>query len=210
MECGQIVVRISGVYWGKARKSPHREDDFVNSANSLPDHSLESQETRPAFTLTGFAVRTTNQVEMGPHGLIPGLWKTYYQSGLPLDSAVRNPHLIYALYTDYESDASGAYTLVIGHESAEAVPTDEAGETRRAFASIDQERFCARVPDSRYRVFKTRRGPFGEVVAETWGQIWAYYEQSSEQRAYTGDFELYDTRQFDPEAAEVSIYIAIR
>lgn len=181
----------------------------MNTAHSLPDHLPETQEARPAFSLTGFAVRTTNQAEQGPHGLIPGLWRTYYQSGLPLDSSVSHPHLIYALYTDYESDASGAYTLVIGHESAVASAGD-AAEEPRAFVSAEQERFRALVPASRYRIFKTRKGPFGEVVAEAWGKIWAYYAQSTEQRAYTGDFELYDTRDFDPEAAEVSIYIAVR
>ncbi len=181
----------------------------MNIANSLPDNMPEAQEVRPAFALTGFAVRTTNQAEHGPHGLIPGLWRTYYQSGLSLDSAVCSPHLIYALYTDYESDASGAYTLVIGHEST-AASAGENVEGHRAFAEAEQERFRALVPASRYRIFKTRRGPVGEVVAEAWGRIWAYYEQSSEQRAYTGDFELYDTRDFDPEAAEILIYIAIR
>ncbi|OWR31870.1 AraC family transcriptional regulator [Saccharibacillus sp. O23] len=181
----------------------------MNIAHSLPDNLPKAQEARPSFSLTGFAARTTNRAEQGPDGLIPGLWRTYYQSGLPLDSSVANPHLIYALYTDYESDASGAYTLVIGHESA-AASAEDAAEEPRAFVSAEQERLRALVPASRYRIFKTRRGPVGEVVAEAWGQIWAYYEQSSERRAYTGDFELYDTRDFDPEAAEVSIYIAVR
>ncbi|MEJ8305661.1 GyrI-like domain-containing protein [Saccharibacillus sacchari] len=179
----------------------------MSIAKFLPDHESQIFTYRPAFALTGFAARTTNAAEFGPYGKIPELWRTYYQSGLPLDSSIRKPHLIYALYTDYESDASGAYTLVIGHESAAAdgpTPIE-----RRRFSEDETERLRALVPDSRYRIFRTRKGPISEVVAETWGEIWAYYEQSSERRAYSGDFELYDTRDFDPEAAEVSIYIAV-
>lgn len=180
----------------------------MSIAKYLPDPDPQIFASRSAFALTGFAARTTNADEFGPYGKIPELWRTYYQSGLPLDSSVRRPHLIYALYTDYESDASGAYTLVIGHESA--VADGATPIERRRFTEDEAERLRALVPESRYRIFRTRRGPVSEVVAETWGEIWSYYENSSEQRAYTGDYELYDTRGFDPEAAEVSIYIAVR
>ncbi|WP_172194548.1 GyrI-like domain-containing protein [Saccharibacillus qingshengii] len=161
---------------------------------------------RESFALKGFAVRTTNAAELGDGGRIPGLWQTYMNSSLAGEEGVRDPHLIYALYTDYESDASGAYTVVVGHESA----AEDSGVSETYTGQGGSELLEVRVPGSRYRIFRTRRGPMGEVAAETWGEIWAYYAQSSEQRAYTGDFEVYDTRNFDPQAVEILIYIAVR
>lgn len=42
------------------------------------------------------------------------------------------------------------------------------------------------------------------------GEIWAYFEASTEVRTYTGDFEIYDSRNFDPANTQVEIYIAIK
>ncbi|MNY28091.1 Bacterial transcription activator, effector binding domain [compost metagenome] len=66
------------------------------------------------------------------------------------------------------------------------------------------------VPGSKYRVFTTKKGPVYEVVAQAWREIWAYFGESTEKRAYTGDFELYDARDFDPANTELQIYIAIK
>lgn len=41
------------------------------------------------------------------------------------------------------------------------------------------------------------------------GEIWAYFKESGEVRTYTGDFEIYDSRNFDPADTQVEIYIAI-
>ncbi|MNW64528.1 Bacterial transcription activator, effector binding domain [compost metagenome] len=49
-----------------------------------------------------------------------------------------------------------------------------------------------------------------EVVAEGWHEIWAYFRDSPEVRTYKGDFELYDTRIYDPANTEIEIYIAIK
>ncbi|KWX80408.1 transcriptional regulator [Paenibacillus riograndensis] len=148
--------------------------------------------------ITGVAVRTTNAEEAGPEGRLPKLWETYFQSNLLSAAGGENPHFIYAVYTDYESDANGAYTVVIGHESsAERVPDDK-------------NHVVVAVPGSKYRVFTTKKGPVYEVVAQAWREIWAYFGESTEKRAYTGDFELYDARDFDPANTELQIYIAIK
>ena len=146
---------------------------------------------KPKMTLAGVSIRTTNEVEMGPHGGLSQLWETYFQRG------TTNSEYIYALYTDYESDASGAYTVVIGHEVA-----DESHQE-------DSDLVYAAVPESKYMVFTTRKGPVFEVVSEVWMEIWEYFKESKEIRTYTGDFELYDARNLDPAHSEVEIYIAI-
>lgn len=153
---------------------------------------------KPAVTLIGVTTRTTNAQEMGANGLLSSLWDSYFASGISERAQVNNGHLIYALYTDYESDASGAYTVLIGHERADAQAELPYG--------LEQ----ATVPEAKFMVFKTKKGPVYEVVAQAWGEIWAFFEHSSIERTYGGDYELYDGRTFDPANAEVDIYIAIK
>lgn len=153
---------------------------------------------KPEIKLAGISVRTTNAEETGPHGRLSGLWESYFASGMASEKGITNAYFIYALYTDYESDASGAYTVVIGHE---------AGDDAILIATNVE---YAVIPKSKYLVFTTKRGPVHEVVFQAWVDIWAYFDGSPEERAYTGDFELYDARNLDPADAEVQIYIAIK
>lgn len=152
---------------------------------------------KPKMTLAGVSIRTTNEVEMGPDGGLSRLWETYFQSNIAGQMDTVKPEYIYALYTDYESDASGAYTVVIGHE----VPGESHLENSGLASAV--------VPESKYMVFTTKKGPVFEVVAQAWGEIWAYFKDSEEIRTFIGDFEIYDSRNFDPANTQVEIYIAI-
>lgn len=159
----------------------------------MPTH----YEHRAAVTLVGLSTRTTNENEAGPNGRLPELWNNYMESNLLSQLKAANPHLLYALYTDYESDHSGAYTVILGHEHDAS--TDNAGEGLK---------LCS-APESNYMVFVTRQGPAHQVVVEAWQEIWAYFEDAAEKRSYTGDYELYDTRNWNSEQAVVHIYIAL-
>ncbi|WP_019914679.1 GyrI-like domain-containing protein [Paenibacillus sp. HW567] len=154
---------------------------------------------KPEIRLVGVSVRTTNQVELGPNGLLPGLWDTYFGSSLASRAGMGSSEPLYSLYTDYESDASGAYTVVIGHEVSEEA----------AFQPDDKLSYAV-IPASKYLVFTAEKGPVNEVVPEAWREIWAYFEKSPELRTYTGDYELYPSRNLDPGANEVQIYIAVK
>ncbi|MNI23484.1 Bacterial transcription activator, effector binding domain [compost metagenome] len=153
---------------------------------------------KPEIKLIGVNARTTNAAEAGPNGRLPGLWEAYFNSNVATDTRIMNSEFIYALYTDYESDANGAYTVVIGHEAG-STETEKSDNYNSAV-----------IPASKYLVFTTKKGPVYEVVAQAWGEIWEYFQASSETRAFTGDFELYDARHFDPANTEVQIYIAIK
>lgn len=153
--------------------------------------------TKPKLMVTGVSVRTTNAEEAGPDGRLPKLWESYFNSKLAAMSGIKNPDYIYALYTDYESDATGAYTTLIGHETADAPAQD---------GSLFE---IKSIPESKYLVFQTQSGPAYEVVAQAWQEIWSYFKESPEVRTYTGDFELYDTRNYDPANTQIEIYIAI-
>ncbi|WP_195573933.1 GyrI-like domain-containing protein [Paenibacillus sp. 1001270B_150601_E10] len=153
---------------------------------------------KPSITLAGVTTRTTNAEEAGSNGRLPKLWETYFKNSTAVQAYSDQPAYLYALYTDYESDASGAYTVLIGHELKENID--------RADMPFEH----AAVPESEYLVFTSKKGPVYEVVAQAWMEIWNYFNDSKEVRAYTGDFELYDASSFDPANAEVRIYIAIQ
>lgn len=122
------------------------------------------------MTLAGVSIRTTNEAEMGPDGGLSQLWETYFQSNIAGQIATVNPEYIYALYTDYESDASGAYTVVIGHEVAEErhiegrqleeseLEESELEESKLEESELVENQFTyAAVPESKYMVFKTKK-----------------------------------------------------
>ncbi|SEG26948.1 GyrI-like domain-containing protein [Paenibacillus sp. UNC499MF] len=156
---------------------------------------------KPSFRLAGVSVRTTNAAEAGPEGKLSQLWQQFFGSDIASRPGVVNPHLIYGLYTDYESDASGEYTALLGHEIS-----GEASATLADSSGLQ----LAEVPAAKYMVFETRQGPVQEVVPQLWQEIWGYFQNAEEQRTYTGDFEVYDGRGFNPENGIVQIYIAIR
>jgi predicted transcriptional regulator YdeE len=160
------------------------------------DDSMETKfANKPSMNLIGVTARTMNTREMGPDGRIPKLWQDFFGKNLSHLQGVNQSGLTYVLYADYESDANGAYTVLIGHEWAADSAAPEGFET-------------ASVPAAKYVVFTTSKG-VGQVVAEAWHHIWAWFENSSQVRTYTGDFEIYDMNGFDPNDTAIDIYIAI-
>lgn len=154
----------------------------------------------PAFVIKGIGTRTTNANELGvSNARLPQLWASYlhYKDQHPDRSSSDAP--TYALYTDYESDSTGAYTVVIGQQAVDHSNAPRSGQRQLEII----------VPASRYMVFTTSKGPVFETVAQTWGMIWHYFEHAFEVRTYTGDFEVYESTA-NPEQAEVKIYIAIQ
>jgi len=153
------------------------------------------------FQLVGIGERTTNAAEMSGQGKIGALWERFWsgdvQSALS-GAALEGDSRIYGCYADYVDGAAGEYTILIGRR---AEPSPELPE---GLASVD-------VPAAKYAVFTTRRGPIGTVVLEAWQRIWRWASSSAgPERAYTGDFELYDERSANPEDAVVDIYIAVK
>ena len=150
------------------------------------------------FEVVGISACTNNAAESGPEGAIPKLWQRALQDhvldGIPGKAA---PGL-YAVYTDYASDANGDYTLVIGAKVASGTQAPGNMVTKN-------------IPTGRYAVFTSQRGPMAKVVVEAWIRIWNYYHSPGNgERAYRADFELYDERATDATNAQVDIYIGIK
>ncbi len=137
------------------------------------------------FEVDGLVIRTINN-EVLKEPIIPNLWKKF------IDEEVfeKIPHkanstFIYAVYTDYESDVHGHYTLLIG-----AKVQDSKNELPNNF----EKRM---VHEGKYVVFTALNQ---EKVFEAWMEIW----NTPLDRAYTSDFECYDLT-----TGQVKIYIAV-
>lgn len=197
-------------------------------------------ESRPAMSVWGAGARTTNEAEAGANGVIPRLWEYYFRKGIK--EVADSGQAVYAVYTDYESDASGAYTLVIGHEtegifgdgqgseevehvkrtesqSVESIESTESVKNLNRAGSADGAKReeegtiverSVFIPESRYLVFPAKPGLFQETVPQAWQEIWSYFQNAEEVRAYSGDFECYRFQAADPAHPVVEIYIAIK
>ena len=135
------------------------------------------------FTVTGFCVRTQNQDEFNEKtAKIPSLWQQFYQSEL------RSNTPIFGVYSQYDSDANGYYTVTAGIQSKEAHPS---------LAAVH-------IKAGRYLVFQGT-GPMPETVVETWKHVWTFFASDTMyQRNFISDFEVYHG------PTQVEIYIGLK
>lgn len=149
--------------------------------------------TRDAFTAAGIEVRTDNAREMNPAtARIAGLWQRFFQENIPGSLPDKKPAGVpLGIYTDYESDHSGGYTLIAGMETAQA------GMTPAGMRVVT-------IPAGKYLVF-TASGAMPQALIETWGTVWTYFSSNPRYtRAYTTDFEEYLSDD------KVAVYIAVK
>ncbi len=157
-----------------------------------------STRTSPGFTVIGVAVRTTNGKEMSGRGIIGKLWERVMEERLSEKIPNRADSSIIALYTDYDSDAHGEYTFLVGAKVASDLIVPEGMEARH-------------IPDGNYSIFESEKGPVWVVVPETWQKVWAASPaELGGQRTYFADFEVYDGRAADPADAVVEVWVGIR
>jgi len=96
-----------------------------------------------------------------------------------------------AVYSKYESDASGPYQLLVGRE-LNGAPSNVA------------ELQTQTVPPGEYLMFSCP-GPVPQAVIAGWRTVWSFFEQpNAPARAFTADFEVYS------DSAPVEIWVAVR
>jgi predicted transcriptional regulator YdeE len=141
----------------------------------------------PGMTLVGLSARTTNAAESGGQGEIPATWDKLVQGNV-LDrmNGAGGIDVFYAAYLEYEGDATGPYTFLLGAQANADDPTPM-GLTKKT------------IPGGRFAVF-TARTPV--EVPTTWREIWG----TQLRRRYLGDFEIYSRR--DP-TLPVEIFVGI-
>jgi predicted transcriptional regulator YdeE len=145
--------------------------------------------------VVGFEVRTKNALEANPATRrIGDLWNRFFQERMSERITHRkDPGAVVGVYTNYENDHTGFYTLIVGAQvqDAKAIPSGMVGVT---------------IPASKYLVFPAP-GKMPEAIVAAWGVVWDYFAQgAAARRAYTTDFELYTTSNGETSA---EIYVAI-
>jgi len=139
-----------------------------------------------ARIIAGITMRTKNSDEMTTPK-IPAFWQRFQQEQIlnKIPNKV-DPNIMYCVYTDYESDFTGEYTLLMGAQvsTAEKLPVD------LKFCSIPQQKYALFVANS------------PEEILPTWIQIW---NTPNLNRAYTADFQMHDLT-----TGKINIYTALK
>jgi predicted transcriptional regulator YdeE len=143
----------------------------------------------PAFSVLGFTARTTNEQEMSGKGHIGQLWQTYMGTGSAMIPGVTDPSLTFSIYTNYQSDHTGAYDVILGKpvSSLESPPKPLQGIA---------------IPAAEYLMF-TAENPSPDSIRAAWMKVYEYFSgQQRRPRAFTADFERYSNDG-------VQLYIAV-
>jgi predicted transcriptional regulator YdeE len=143
----------------------------------------------PARTVVGIARRTRNAEAQES---IPGCWQEFLSKNATAKIPHRaTPPVMYAVYSDYESDWTGMYSYLLG-----------CGVTRADTVPAGME--CRHIPPQTYAVFRAK-GRMPDEIVGVWANVWA----SELPRTYTYDFELYDKRFTRPFAKEAEVWVAV-
>ena len=153
----------------------------------------------PGIKLIGITARTSNAKEMHPEtAKIGGVMQEYFHNSVAEKILHRKtPNVTFCVYTEYESDANGAYTYFIGEE---VDSFDEIAEGCKTLV----------IPAQTYTKFTTESGVMPEVVINAWQKIWQMTPvELMGNRAYIADFEVYDERALYPQDTAIDLYIVV-
>jgi predicted transcriptional regulator YdeE len=159
---------------------------FAGINHAYGDEPMKPIEVK-SFNVHGIEISTTNQAEMeSSTAKIPGLWASFYKDHYG-KTLIGTP--VYGVYTNYESDVNGRYSVVAGVKSTLA-------ETK--YKEV-------RVEGGEYLVFE-KEGESPASVIAAWQDVWKYFAvpNSEYKRSYTTDFEVYES------PTKVAVCIAIR
>ena len=145
-----------------------------------------------SFNVIGIKIRTTNQ-EMQAAKDIPALWEQFMSQNIIEKIPNKESDDVYAIYTNYESDYTGAYDMIIGCKtySLSEVP----------------ENMCAlKISANSYEEFIAEGKLNDNIVYNKWMEIW----QTDLNRKYEADFEIYPENVLPSENTKVPIYISVK
>lgn len=150
-----------------------------------------NSETIPGFSIIGITMRTTNENGQSAKD-IETIWTRFWNEHIGEKIAGKVSDDIYAVYKDYESDYTGAYTVVIGYRvaSLQQIPAGFVGMTIEAGA---------------YKKFISK-GKMPDAVYNTWLEIWG---SKNLRRTYKTDFTVHGKKYYDGDNAEVETFISV-
>lgn len=161
---------------------------FVRSPKQL----TMKKATRTSFNVIGISVRTINTDPSRTAADIGGLWERFLGEGLSNSIPGKLDGTIYCVYTDYESDHLGVYTVVLGCRVT-------------SLAKIPAGMVGVEVPGGEFQEFTCRGNLRKGVVYGAWLEIW----EADLDRRLVGDFEVYGEKALNPLNAEVGIFVGV-
>lgn len=140
-------------------------------------------------SVAGLTIRTSNNDE-NMVKCIGNLWQEFFAKGVYQSIPNKQNANSIGLYTNYESDASGAYNMIVCCEIS-----DSAGLPNGI------NRYT--IPAGKYAKFVVQ-GDVEQAVSEFWSKLWLM----DLDRKYSCDFEEYQS-DCEMSNAEIHIYIAL-
>lgn len=164
---------------------------FAAQSQTKNPETMKNQ-TIQKFYVIGISIRTTNENGQSS-GDLEALWGKFWGEEIQKQIPNKVNDDIYAVYTDYETDFTGPYTVIIGLRvsSLEDVP--------EGFVAITIEKTV-------YQKFVSK-GKMPEAVFNTWMEIW---QDKALDRAYKADFTIHGKKYYDGDNAEVETFISVK
>jgi predicted transcriptional regulator YdeE len=197
IEIATMALALPNSSWQRKPKMSSRCQRQPNAAGLMLQRSM-GQLMEPvalaceAFLVVGIKTRTTNRVEaVSETARIPALWRRFRDEKigeaipdrLPADEVV-------AVYTEFENESRGAYSLIIGRKvrKVDRTPQTMAGVTVRGGRYL-----CFPIED---------RTPEG--IQHAWDEVRRFFLYSHEnERAFATDFEVH-------RAESSEIYVSVK
>lgn len=143
-----------------------------------------------SFTVVGMSFRMKNDADASTK--FSAAWQSFMTSGLKAQIPNKVDDVIYALYTNYESDHLGPYDMILGYKVQ--------GNADLPLGSVAHT-----VPSNSYSIFTAQGDMTQGALYEAWLKVW----QSDVPRLYQTDFELHDERTMNPKNGIVDIYVSV-
>nr|WP_205600661.1 MULTISPECIES: effector binding domain-containing protein [unclassified Flavobacterium] len=153
-----------------------------------------NNQTIQRFYVIGISTRTTNENGQSAKD-IETLWGKFWGEEIQKQIPNKVSDEIYAVYTDYETDFTGAYTTIVG------LPVSSLENIPKGFVGITIE-------TAEYQKFVSK-GKMPEAVFNTWLEIWGNKELNTK-RAYQADFTIHEKKYYDGDNAEVETFISVK
>lgn len=151
-----------------------------------------NNQTIQTFHVIGISLRTINKNGQAAKD-IETLWGRFWGEEIQKQIPNKVNDNIYAVYTDYETDFTGLYTVIIG------LPVSSLENIPEGFVGITIEK-------ATYQKFISK-GKMPEAVFNTWLEIW---EDKSLNRAYKADFTIHGEKYYVGDNAEVETFISVK
>lgn len=142
--------------------------------------------------IIGLSAVTTNGSEACND--IPNLWERFFNEDVASKVPNKTSGDIYAVYSDFETDCTGPYTITIGYpvENVDNIPE---GLSAKVIEAQNYQTFVAKGD-----ITKCEDNP----VYLKWKEIW----KMPLERTYITDYELYK-EGMDPSNGEVEIHVGV-